>query len=158
MNDNTLAALSIERRTLSLALFTDNHLDEMVVRHLPVELKKASSSVVGFLNSSFDSRHIEFIALLQPHVPKSLRAELLYRSAIEAIRFAGIPLIEVGEKQLLDSYACKPLRRKEQLRRIARTIWPSLNTARASHSSLDAALVGLYTQVDRLFTAREVLL
>jgi hypothetical protein len=151
MIDTSLAALSIERRTAALALFTNCRIDEINIRHLPAELSKASHSLVGFLNSAMDLRHIQFIAIAQPLPASSLRTQMLHRTAIDAIRAAGIPLLEVPDEQLFASYAHPPLQRREQLRRIARSIWPSLNNARATHSAQDAALLGLHTQVERLF-------
>lgn len=158
MIEITLAALSIERRTVALALFTNCRLDEIAVRHVPSELTKASHSVTGFLNSTFDLQHINFMVLAQPAANFSRRAEILHQTAIDTIRAAGIPLLEVPEEQLLDSYAHPALRRREQLRRIARSIWPSLNNARATHSAQDAALLGLHTQVERLFAFCEAAL
>jgi hypothetical protein len=156
MIDTTLAALSIERRTAALALFTNSRLDGITIRHLPAEPSKALHSLAGFLNSAMDLRHIQFIAVAQPLPTSSLRTEMLHRTAIDAIRAAGIPLLEVPDEQLFASYAHPPLQRREQLRRIARSMWPSLNSARATHSSQDAALLGLHVQIERLFAFHEV--
>ena len=151
MIDLSLAALSIERRTVALALFTNGRLSGISIHHLPIQPAKASHSLAGFLNSSFDLHHIQNVALEQSSSGHSDRAKVLRGVAIDAIRQAGIPLIEVSVNDLLSSYAHPALRKREQLRRIARSIWPSLNNARATHSAQDAALLGLHTQVERLF-------
>lgn len=149
--ETTLAAFIIERRTVAFALFTNSRLDGISIRHIPAEISKAEHSVTGFLNRTFDVQHITFIALAQLRANSSKRAAILHRAAIDAIRAVGIPLIEVPDERLFDSYAHPALRKREQLRRIARSIWPSLNNARATHSAQDAALLGLHTQVERLF-------
>lgn len=156
MNDLTLAALSIERRTVALALFTNSHLEDVLIRHLPDEMAKAIQSLTGFLNSSIDLQHVQFMALPLPTTKSSRRAQMLNRTATDTLRLAGIPLMQVSEQQLLESYALPSLGNREQLRRSARSLWPSLNNVRATRCSLDAALLGLHAQVQRLLGSREV--
>ena len=156
MNELTLAALSFERRTVALAVFTNSHLENVLIRHLPEEMTKAMQSLTAFLNITIDLQHIQFMVLPLPTTGISKRAEMLNRTAVQTLRIAGIPLIQVSEQQLLESYGLPSLESREQLRRSARTIWPSLNNVKATHGSLDAALLGLHVQIERLLSLREV--
>ena len=68
----------------------------------------------------------------------------------------GIPSIPVDDTSLLAAYGHPALTRKEHVRRVGRTIWPGLNVALSRRAAVDAAITGLYVQVQRLFSLHEV--
>jgi hypothetical protein len=155
MTDLTLAALSIARRTAALAFFAGNRIEDVSIHHLPTNISKAAHSLAGFLNSTFEPHHIAFMALESPLVGCSERATALHAIAVDTIREAGIPMVEVPTHELLSSYGVPALRRREQLRLSAQSIWPSLNNPGATHTAQDAAVLGLHVQVERFFTLCE---
>ena len=78
------------------------------------------------------------------------RTQLLTAVAERKLLALGVPLWKVTDAQLLESYSIPPLGQKHELRMIARSIWPYVATQHLP--ALDAALVGLYAQVERLLS------
>lgn len=150
MLQTTLAALSIERRAMSIALFRSTSLEDVLVRQFISDLPKASDSLVEFINQTLARHPTEFVALLRPAKNAGRQVQSLYSVAVSATRNAKIPLSEIDERSLFDSYGHPPLRRREQLRNAGRTLWPSLSDIRA-RSAADAAALGLHVQMERLF-------
>lgn len=66
------------------------------------------------------------------------------------LRQQGIPIWKVADKDLLDSFATPALTQKHELRQIARSLWPQV--AQEQLPALDAALIGLYVQTERLLS------
>jgi hypothetical protein len=150
MPQTTLAALCIERRALSIALFRSTSLEDVLVRRVVANLPKAKDSVVEFINQTLARHPTEFVTLLRPARNTGRQVRTLYSVAISAVRSATIPLSEVDEHSLFDSFGHPPLRRREQLRNVGRTLWPTLTDIRA-RSAADATALGLHVQVERLF-------
>ena len=66
------------------------------------------------------------------------------------LRDRGIPIWKVTDKELLDSFATPALTQKHELRQIARSLWPQVGQEQLL--ALDAALIGLYVQTERLLS------
>ena len=62
----------------------------------------------------------------------------------------GIPVWKVTDKELLEAYATPALTQKHDLRLIARSLWP--HVAKEQLPALDAAIIGLYVQTERLLS------
>jgi hypothetical protein len=147
MSDITLAAIILQRRTVGIALLRKTRVEEIILRQLSYDLETAQKSTVGFLTEMSNRRKIEFIALLIPKEDASERIHIFHQESIRVVREAGIPLLEVSESELFASYGYPVLSGWAQLRKIGKTIWPMLNSA---SPSIDAALLGLHVQVERL--------
>jgi hypothetical protein len=151
-----IATLSFERRVAAFALFRELHLDDIVLLRLPTDTDAALNRLAGFVNREITHNKIQFLALATPPSRLGDRITEMHSVAVEVLRGAKIPFIEVAEETLLEAYANPGLTRRDQLRAIGRTIWPSLNSAQATNSSVDAALLGLHVQIERLFSLYEV--
>ncbi len=156
MNNLTLAAISIERRAVCFTLFQQVQLEDVLVRQLPADEAKAISAVTGFLNQVIEREQVGYFAFIKPPKSASSRYRQFYSASIQAIRAKGVPCIEIPESDLFFAYSYPPLKRRDQLRKVGRMIWPSLNSQRATRASVDAAVLGLYVQVERLLNIYEI--
>lgn len=152
MKHFTLAAFSVERRIAAVVLFRGSQLDDIRLRHLPLDSSKASDTIRDFVTRSLEHHNPEFVAICFP----SNKAGDRIRSSCETIKEIaggfGIPAVEVDDMTLRQAYGHPPLTRKEHVRHAGRAIWPSLNDAKSKRAAVDAATAGLYIQTERLFS------
>jgi hypothetical protein len=145
----TVAAISIQRRTVAVAVFRELHLEGVVVRHIPSDTTRAENTIVGFAHEMCSHYKISAVAI-ETNERATARLERSYACARKAFEDESVSLHEVPLRELMESYAYRPLKLRQQLRRIARKIWPVLENKRYGITSLDAALVGLCAQTKRL--------
>jgi hypothetical protein len=150
MADLTLAALGMERRTVSLALFTKAHMEDVIVHHIPAEMEKALNAFSGFLSRTLEFHTIEYMALARLPPATSSRLQRMHEICLEILHRHGIPYIQIPASDLFACYAHPPIAHKDHLRKVGRAIWPMLNAQRSPRSSIDAALLGLHVQVQRM--------
>jgi hypothetical protein len=153
MPNMTLAAVAVQRRSIAIALFRRTHLEEVLVRQLPTEAIKAGNSLVGFLRQVLERHPIE-VAAFEVADDEGTRIHQYLQQVEDILRPAGVPLFKIPQQELFRSFAVSPLRRKDPLRRIVRSIWPILNSQEFGHAALDAAALGLHVQTERLFTIK----
>ena len=146
----TLAAVAIQRRSAAIALFRQTHLEEVLVRQLSTDQTKAENTLIGFVRQVIE-RHRVQLAVFEIAAKKSERIRTLSDDAEEICRSKGIPITRIPEQELFQSFAVPALRRRDPLRKIARSLWPILNSPSFGHASLDAAALGLCAQTKRLF-------
>jgi hypothetical protein len=149
MFEAPLAAVGFERRRVVIALFNQTHLEDVVVKNFTSDEPGTMTSLAAFLTSVFAKQNIEYLAIEEPR--GGLRLRQMHRMAIRTANDAGVPLQQVSGSELLNASASPPLNRRSQLRRMAGLIWPSLRDPRTGPAGLDAALLGLHVQLDRLF-------
>jgi|SRR6185312_1601132 len=147
----TVAAINIRRRTAAIALFRELRLEGVIVRHLPNDMLRAENAIVGFAHEICNHYEIAIIAV-ESAERITERQQRSYRIAREAFDDESVAIHEVPIQELMECYAFRPLRVRQQLRRIARNIWPSLATKQYGNTALDAALVGLCIQTKHLLS------
>jgi hypothetical protein len=156
MKHFTLAAFSVERRIAAAILFRGSQLEGSRHRHLPLDDSKASDTIREFARRTLEHHDPEFVAVSRPLTKKTGNRIHSFCEAIKEIASSlGIPVVEVDDLALMCAYGHPPLTRKEQVRYIGRTIWPSLNDAKSKNAAVDAATTGLYVQTERLFSMHE---
>lgn len=155
MNDLILAAFTIERRAVCFTLFRQVQLEDVLFRQLPADEAKAEIAAIGFLNQVIEREQVGYFAVISPPDTASARYRQLYDASIKAVRTKGVPCVEVPESDLLLAYGYPSLKRREQLRKVGHMIWPSLNSPAATRAAVDAAVLGLHVQVERLFGSYE---
>jgi len=156
MTDQKLAALAVGRRTVAVAFFRNSHIEDLLIRHLPADLPRAVISLSVFLNQVFERNSIEYFAFVRLPDMASERQRQLSVLCIERARAVGVPFVEVHDADLFAAYGYPALKRREQVRLVGKMIWPSLDSKAATRSAVDAALLGLHAQVERLFGFYEV--
>ena len=152
MNSN-LAAFKIERRRVSVAVFVDDRLDYTGTRQLPSLYAKANDSATRYVDWIRRAFEIEGAALEKTHSDLKTWRSKFTKEIIAQLRDNGVPIFEVEKESLLASFAHPPLRHRTGLREVVSSIWPILATKDQSASLLDAAAMGLYVQVEKLFRA-----
>ena len=141
MNEVDLAAFSIERRAVCLTLFRQLHIEDVLLRQLPADEDRAIESVVGFLNHMLEDHPVGHFAFALPAESTSSRNRRILTASINLVRHRGIPLVETPDAELFMAYSHPPLTRREQLRRVGRILWPSLQNLQTTRAAVDAALL-----------------
>jgi hypothetical protein len=148
---SNLASFKIERRRVSVAIFQDDRLDYTAIRQLPSLYAKALESATRYVYWVTRSFSIESAALEKNQSdPNTWRSKFTVE-IIKQLRDAGVPVFEISKDELLASFAHPPLRYRTQLREVISSMWPILATKDNSASLLDAAALGLYVQVEKIF-------
>jgi hypothetical protein len=144
------AAISIGRRSIAAAIFKEENLHFWEVRSFQASAERARSTVASFLNWILETFNIEAGGL--ELLPENLetRATALTRDAEELLRDHGIPVLKASETDLFSAYGEPSLRSRAALRQVAGTIFPQLKNPKASKELLDAAILGLHLQTERL--------
>lgn len=145
----TVAAINIRRRTVALAVFRELHLEGVIVRHIPNDLSRAENTILGFAHEMCSHYRIAGVAI-ETSERTTARLRRSYACARKAFEEESVSLHEIPVCELMESYAYRPPTRRQQLRRIARKIWPVLDNKRHGIAALDAALIGLYIQTKHL--------
>jgi hypothetical protein len=155
MKQFSLAALSAERRAVAVALFDGTRLVHTRIRRLIAVPDKAFGSVRELVRQTLERHQPEFLVIASPAIKSGDRIRgfcVIFREVASQL---DISVIEVGDTTLMVAYGHPPLARKEHLRQVGRTIWPSLNDPKSRSAAVDAALAGLYVQTERLFRSNE---
>lgn len=150
---SNLASFKIERRRVSVAVFVDERLDYTASRHLPSLYAKALDSASRYVDWIMRTFRIEGAALEKSQSDPNAWKSKFTKEIIRQLRDTGVPVFEVRKDELLASFAHPPLRYRTQLREVVSSMWPILATKDKNASLLDAAALGLYVQVEKMFRA-----
>lgn len=146
-----LAAFRIFRRSVTVAILSGRNLDFVDIHHLSNVPKVALESQDRFVGWIVENFHPQIVALATGEEDEGEdrpRAQMLTQAVERKLLECGIPLWKVSDSELLESYAIPALTQRHELRAIARSMWPYV--AAQHELALDAALAGLYVQVERL--------
>jgi hypothetical protein len=150
-----LAAFKIFRRSATVAIFTGHNLDFVDIHHLSNVPKVASEALgrfVGWVVENFQP-HMAALSTDEDEQEGLQRTQLLTELAECKLLELGVPIWRITDAQLLESYSVPAFNQKHELRALARSIWPYVATQHIP--ALDAALVGLYAQVERLLSDQQ---
>jgi hypothetical protein len=148
---SNLAAFRVERRRISVAVFVDERLDYTGSHQLSSHYLKAlasSSRYVDWISRSF---RVEGVALEKSRPDLRTWKGRTTKEIVSQLRDSGIPIFEIDKDVLLASFGHPPLRYRTELRKVVSSIWPVLATKNNSVAVLDAAALGLYVQVEKIF-------
>jgi len=107
------------------------------------------------LNWMIETFEIESAVLEDLPPELQTRMASLSRLAEGLLREAGIPVLRATEAELLGAYGEPALRSRAELRRRALAMFPVLNSPATQKELLDASILGLYAQTERLLSAAE---
>jgi hypothetical protein len=140
----------IFRRAATVAVFTGRNLDFVDIHHLSNVPKIASEALERFVGWIIENFHPQMAALAVDEEDRQPRAQMLTEHAERYLLSQGVPICKVTDGQLLESYAVPALTNKHDLRLIGHAMWPYL--AARHVPALDAALIGLHVQTERLLS------
>lgn len=152
MTQNQFVSLSIGRRSIAAAFFSGAKLEFWQTRSFQANSESAGNAVAAFLNWIISAFEIESAVLEELPQELQTRNAFLSRLAADHMRDHGIPVFKASEADLLSAYGEPPLRMRAELRRRAVAMFPQLNNPPAQKELLDAAVLGLYYQTERLLS------
>lgn len=145
-----LAAFKIFRRSATAVIFSGRGLEFIDVKHLTNNPNSAGETINRFVGWILESFKPELVALGTDEDDNKPRTAMLTSIVESRLHEQGIPVWKVSDTELLEAYAIPALRQKHELRNIARSLWPQV--AKEQLPALDAALIGLYIQTERLLS------
>jgi hypothetical protein len=145
-----LIAIRIRRRSVAAAVFAGRQLEYIEMLHLCNEPEIVIDSVRRFVGRIIENFRPADAALGSSRAPQGERVKSLARMTEEIFSAAGIPVWNVDDKSVLESFAVPKLRNKQQLRPIVQSFWPYLGQRQLA--AYEAAALGLHLQVDRLLS------
>lgn len=147
-----LLAIKVERRCIAVAVFVGPRLDFHDRRYLSSDPEKAEASAVGFIGWVIRNFDIQSAALEQAGDTGELRRGVLSRTVLSILRAELLPVWEIKRGELLAGFAHPSLRSRADLQNATQTIlWSMFNSDQPDRAEIDAAALGLYVQVERLF-------
>jgi len=144
-----LAAFKIFRRKATVAIFSNRNLDFVDLLTLPNDPAKAKDTLTRFVGWTVENLHPEISAIGFDEDDEPVQAAMLSKFAENLLLDRGIPVWKVADNDLLKAYGTPALTQKHDLRVIANSIWPDVVR---KLPALDAALVGLFVQTERLLS------
>ncbi len=150
-HDDCLIAIRIERRTVAAAVFTGQRLDYVDTRQLSSSHDKALDSAVGFIEWMLSRFQVESAAVEAILDDREIQRRVVHDAICAHLRERLLPIWEVPRQELLRGYGHPPLKKRPELRTVAEGIWPILAGGHARAYALDAAILGLHVQLERLF-------
>lgn len=145
-----LASFKVSRRSITVAIFSGQNLEYVDIQHFTNVAKAATESLERFLGWIVENFHPEIVALAVDEEERGLRAQELTSAAEKFLLQRGVPIWKVTDSQLLAGYAVPAVPNKHELREIAGSIWPHIESHHVQ--ARDAALVGLFAQTERLLS------
>jgi hypothetical protein len=146
-----LAAIRVDRRAVGVAVFDGDHLVYAQARQLSASPGKAISSAVGFIERimrQFDVKSVVIEAIPNGH---ERHRKALQQAILGALVEDRIHAGEVPKTALFEAFAHPPVTSRKELKEIASRIWPILDEQSGGPWTHDAALLGLYVQIETVF-------
>jgi hypothetical protein len=149
-NDLKLAAFSIQRRSVAVAIFVGTHLGFTDSKQLTSDHEKAKASAVGFVNWIIESFEIQSVVLEALHGSKDMMRSGTYQAVEATLRSQGVSIDTVTTENFLNAFVHAGRVRRNEVREIVARIWPIIGDPSRHPCKFDAAALGLYYQTDRL--------
>jgi len=145
-------SLVLAHSVSACAVFREQTLVLWDARKLPSTLIEASKAITAQISRQLQAFNISAAVLEQPF-HETRRLTFLRQAAKDDFRRAGVPIFEVAESEVLTSFSLPQAKDREELRRVAATLFPNIPTNGLFASCLDAAALCLHFQTNRLLSA-----
>jgi hypothetical protein len=146
-----LLAIRIERRAVATAIFNGDHLMHADARQLSSAADKALDTAASFVTRFIEKFQFESAALEIIPNDREMQRTLLHRAVLDVLSHQAIGIQEVSKQDLLGAFDHPGLRSRSELRKIMSDIYPVLDASFGGPWTHDAAALGLYVQIERLF-------
>jgi len=144
-----VVAVRTSRRLIGLAAFAGRQLHHADILQLSSSETTAQSSALGFVRRTISRFAVDAVAIETPP-NRDTRATALVRLVVYTLHREGVPVWKVELTDMLGAFGIPPLASRAQLRFVGASFWPILDGTGRRALVLDAALLGLYIQVERL--------
>jgi hypothetical protein len=145
-NDMNLLCFRVSRRAIGLAVFSGVTLECTFVRELTSEARSAGQSARAFARWALETFPTDAILIEQPVTQLGSRARELDRILRDELAVIGKPLAELSSRDVLAPRDQPSRSPRQELRLMARMLWPALLRRPCNPVALDAAVLGLYRQ------------
>ena len=149
---NRFAVFVVGRRSIAAAVFEGLKLSFWQVRSFQAKLDKAAVAVTAFANYIIERCEIEAAGLEELPADLKTRMAQLTDLVQQLLREHSIPVTAVPDDALFTAYSHPPIYSRAALREIALQVFPQLQGLSSGKELLDAALLGLYFQTERLLS------
>jgi hypothetical protein len=150
-NGAHLIAIRVERRSIAAAVFYGERLEYCQVRQLPSDKDKVVASAIRFVIWMASQFHLDSAAVESIPDGNEIQRRVLTDAIVKALRERLLPIWEVTKQDLFRAYGYPPLKSRKELREVIIEVWPVLMGTNSKSFIQDAAALGLYVQVERLF-------
>jgi hypothetical protein len=75
-----------------------------------------------------------------------------HEALCSVLRKRGIPIFEISDKDLRESFGLPALKDRQELLRVSAAMFPQVPFGRFTHACLEAAALGLFFETNRLLT------
>jgi hypothetical protein len=149
---NRFAAFVLGRRSIAAAVFEGLKLSFWQVRSFQAKPDKAASAVTGFINYIIERCEIDTAGIEELPADLKTRTGDLTNLVQSLLREHSIPVSTASDEMLFISYSYPPIYSRAVLREAALQLFPQLREFFSGKALLDAALLGLYFQTERLLS------
>lgn len=139
-------SISLQRRRIALAIFSDLQLMRMEVRHLSSDAAQASTTVHRLIDDVLEVTTVQRAALEVLPEASTRRGDLA-RLVQSIFGDRGIPVIIFNSADVRRAFNIPPGRTRKTLQRLVANWWPALLPRFRTPTVLDAAALGLYSQL-----------
>jgi hypothetical protein len=146
-----LMSVSIQRRCIAIAVFEDLKLEHMEVRQLSNNPLQASTAVHRLIQRLLAVHPVTLAVLEVMPGPDTTRRADLARLAHHLLADRGIRVLTVDPTTLRHAFSIPACRTRKALRGIVASWWPALLPRFNTTTVLDAAALGLYSQIQSYF-------
>lgn len=135
---------------MAIAVFIGTHLEHSEAVRLSSDLSVAMRRVPVIVQRALDQFGVNTVALESPSGRPERRAATLQEALTHQLRTAAVAVWPVGFADLCRHSSLPPVRTRNALRQITTGIFPALKTTSGGGLDSDAALLGLYVQIERV--------
>ena len=150
MNDPQLLSFRATRRAIGLAVFSGLTLECTFVREVSADAAKAVESTRAFVAWALETFPTQKVLVEEPVTKDGTRARELDRAIRAELAAVHQSVQTTAGRELLARMDRPPRVPRQELRHIARQIWPQLLGQPCNPVALDAAVLGLFYQVSAL--------
>jgi hypothetical protein len=151
MTKTVLMSVKVERRKVAVTIFRSLEIEHTQVRHLSVNVADATARTGAFISWLVATYQPHLVAIYKlPSDDADTQRFCVGSEIVSVLRYAGIPIWDIGRDELYQYFASPPLVSSRQLREVARRLWPNI-TGASSAALLEAAALGLFVQIKRLY-------
>jgi len=148
-----LAAIRIERRAVAVAIFVGGHLKyPPIARHLSADPRKALGSAAMFIDRLCEK--CAFSHAVLETLPPDFEAQRSQLATVitEVLVQKQVAIWQFPKSEVIAAFGFPALRFRGQVRDVAATMWPEVDTGFGTPLIHDALALGLYCQIEHLLS------
>jgi hypothetical protein len=148
MPNTRLLAIHIERRSVAVAVFSDNQLEHTEIRHLSSDQSIAEKTLIEFVKRKLAQSETDRVVLQALPIDATERARAMNSALVKSLRETAVSIWHIPESTLFQAFGLPALTNRHQLHQSIGEIWPSLKSIRNGRVVLGAAALGLHFQTE----------